>query len=128
MAHKTKVVTLLALAARTATGTGTGVSTGSEGTQPITGGSDGFTRHMLVFLSCTAAAGGTLDISIEGSMDGGTTYVPLTPSSPWVQVLAAGTSEQARRYDGPLPALIRALGTGASTPDHTYSVTAVLGG
>lgn len=126
--HMTKTVTLLAAAARTATATGTGISTSAEGTQPITGGAGGFTRNMLVFLSCTAAAGGTLDITVEGSMDGGTTYVPLTPSSPWVQVLAAGTSEQARYYEGPLPGLIRGIGTGASTPDHTYSLTAVLGG
>lgn len=124
--HDTKIVTLLASAARTATATGSGVGTGA-GNKPITDSQSGFTRHMQVFLDVTAAAAGTLDLTIEGSVDGGTTYIPLTASAAWTQVTTS-VSEQVRRYEGPIPPLIRAVGTAASSPNHTYSVRALLGG
>lgn len=124
--HSTKIVTLLASAARTATATGTGVST-TIANNGITGDQSGFTRHMQVFLDVTVATSGTLDLTIEGSVDGGTTYIPLTASAAWTQVTTS-VSEQVRRYEGPIPPLIRAVGTGASTPVHTYSVRALLGG
>ena len=124
--HDTKIVTLLASAARTATATGTGVGTGSSN-KPITDSQSGYTRHMQVFLDVTVATSGTLDLTIEGSVDGGTTWIPLTASATWTQVTTS-VSEQVRRYEGPIPPLIRAVGTGASTPVHTYSVRALLGG
>lgn len=124
--HDTKIVTLLASAARTATATGTGVGTGSSN-KPITDSQSGYTRHMQVFLDVTVATSGTLDLTIEGSVDGGTTWIPLTASAAWTQVTTS-VSEQVRRYEGPIPPLIRAVGTGASTPVHTYSVRALLGG
>ena len=124
--HDTKIVTLLASAARTATATGTAVGTGSSN-KPITDSQSGYTRHMQVFLDVTAAAAGTLDLTIEGSVDGGTTYIPLTASAAWTQVTTS-VSEQVRRYEGPIPPQIRAVGTAASTPNHTYSVRALLGG
>jgi hypothetical protein len=124
--HDTKIVTLLAAAARTSTATGSSVGTGSSN-KPITESQSGYTRHMQVFLDVTAAASGTLDLTIEGSVDGGTTWIPLTASSAWTQVTTS-VSEQVRRYDGPIPPVIRAVGTGASTPNHTYSVRALLGG
>lgn len=126
--HDTKIVTLLASAARTATATGTGVGTGSSN-KPITDSQSGYTRHMQVFLYTTAAVAGTLDVSVEGSLDGGTTWQPLTPSSAWTQVATtASVGIQNRRYEGPLPPLIRGVGTGATSPNHTYSLKAVLGG
>lgn len=124
--HSTKTVTLLASAARTATATGTAVSTGVR-SNGATGATDGFTRHLHVFLNVTAASSGTLDLTIEGSVDGGTTYFTLTPASAWTQVTTS-TGKQVRRYEGPIPPLIRAVGTAASTPSHTYEVKALLGG
>jgi hypothetical protein len=124
--HATKVVTLLASAARTATATGDAVSTTFR-TEPITGETEGYTRHMMVFLDVTAAAAGTLDLTIEGRVTGSDNWIPLTPASAWTQVTTS-VSEQVRRYDGPIPNEIRAVGTAASTPNHTYSVKAVLGG
>ena len=126
--HETKIVTLLAAAARTATATGSSTSTLNGPTNVITGGgTKGFTRHMQVFLDVTVATSGTLDLTIEGSVDGGATWIPLTASAAWTQVTTS-VSEQVRRYEGPIPPLIRAVGTGASTPIHTYSVRALLGG
>lgn len=124
--HCTKTVTLLASAARTATATGSAVSTG-KANKPITGETSGFTRHMQVFLDASAAAAGTLDLTVEGSTDGGTTWFTLTPASAWTQVTTT-PGKQVRRYEGPIPPQIRAVGTAASTPNHTYSVTALLGG
>lgn len=126
--HDTQTVTLLASAARTATATGSAVSTGGTN-KPISGSQSGFTRHMAVFLYTTAAVAGTLDLTIEGSLDGGTTWQTLTASSAWTQVATtASVGIQTRRYEGPLPPHIRAVGTAASSPNHTYSVKAVLGG
>ena len=126
--HDTKVVTLLASAARTATATGTGVGTGSSN-KPITDSQSGYTRHMQVFLYTTAAVAGTLDLTIEGSIDGGTTWQQLTASAAWTQVTTtASVGIQVRRYEGPIPPLIRAVGTATTSPNHTYSVKALLGG
>lgn len=124
--HKIKEVTLLASAARTATATGSSTGTG-KANRPITGDTEAFARHMQVFLNVTAAASGTLDLTVEGSLDGGTTWFTLTPSSAWNQV-TTGTGKQVRRYEGPIPSLIRAVGTAGGGPSHTYAVTAVLGG
>lgn len=120
-----KVVTLLAAAQRTATATGAAVGTG-KALKPITQDAEGFNRQMQVFLNCTAAAAGTLDLTIEGSIDGGVTFFTLAPASAWTQVTTT-PGKQCRRYEGPIPALIRAVGTAATSPDHTYSVTALLG-
>lgn len=119
-----KTLTLLASAARTATTTGDAVST-AKATKVITQSAEGFNRSMLVVLSATAAAAGTLDLTIEGSLDGGTTWATLTPSAAWTQVTTT-PGKQSRRYDGPIPALIRAVGTAATSPNHTYSVTALV--
>lgn len=123
---QSKTVTLLASAQRTSTGTGSAVST-LISTQPVSGTSEGLTRHMMVFLDVTAAAAGTLDLTIEGRFTPTGNWVTLTPSAAWTQVTTSA-SEQVRRYDGPLPNEIRALGTAATSPDHTYGVYAVLGG
>lgn len=126
--HMTKTVTLLASAARTATATGSAVATGHT-IKPITGDQEGYTRHMNVFLYTTAAVAGTLDLTIEGSLDGGTTWQTLTASAAWTQVTTtASVGIQVRRYEGPIPPHIRAVGTAATSPDHTYSVKALLGG
>lgn len=124
--HETKTVTLLASAQRTATATGDAVRTTTGPVKVITGDTaKGPTRHMQVFLDVSAAAAGTLDLTIEGKVNG--TWFTLTPASAWTQVTTT-PGKQARRYDGPIPSEIRAVGTAASTPDHTYTVSAVLGG
>jgi hypothetical protein len=122
--HKTKLVTLLSSSQRTSTTTGSAVSTLFK-TNSITGDTEGYTRHMNVFLSVTAAAAGTLDLTIEGKVNG--VWIPLSPSSAWTQVTTS-VSEQVRRYEGPIPDEIRAVGTQATSPDHTYEVNALLGG
>jgi len=128
--HTTKLVTLLASATRTTTATGTAVGTGLS-TKAVTGSTDGPTRHMQVFQSIGTVSGTTPteDLTIEGSNDGGTTYFTLTAASAWTQVTAS-TSKQVRRYEGPIPALIRAVATiGGTTPSYgTLAVTALLGG
>jgi hypothetical protein len=122
----TRTLTLLASAARTATATGSWISTAIS-TQPVSAITIGLSRHMHVFLNVSAASSGTLDLTIEGSVDGGTTAFTLTAASAWTQVTTS-TSKQVRRYEGPIPPLVRAVGTGASTPVHTYSVHALAGG
>lgn len=130
----TKVVELLASATRTATATGTGVGTGSSN-KPVTGSQSGLNRHMNVFQSVGTVSGTspTLDLDIEGSFDGGTTWYELTAlagtaASNWTQVTAS-TNKQVRRYEGPIPPMIRAVATiGGTTPSFgTHVVTAVLG-
>lgn len=123
--YATKVVTLLASAQRTSTATGSSVSTAIT-TYPGTGITLGVTQGMTVFLSVTAAAAGTLDLTIEGSPDG-TIWATLTPNAAWTQVTTS-TGTQSRYYVGPVPPYIRAKGTQATSPNHTYSVKAVLGG
>lgn len=120
-----KTVTLLASAARTSTTTGDPVSTLKGPAKVITGESDGFNGTMLVVLNVTAAAAGTLDLTIEGSIDNGTTWVTLAPASSWTQVTTT-PGKQSRTYAGPIPPMIRAVGTQATTPNHTYSVTALI--
>jgi hypothetical protein len=130
VAYGTRPVTLLASAARTATATGSAVPTGYSN-QPGYNITLGLSQEMLVFLNVTVATSGTLDLSIQGSFDNSTWYTmsPLigSGSAAWNQVTTS-TGAQARRFAGPLPTYVRALGTGASTPIHTYSVLAVLGG
>ena len=128
--HDTKIVSLLASATRTATATGTTVGTGA-GNKPITDSQSGFTRHMHVFQTVGTVSGTspTLDLTVEGSVDGGTTYFTLTAASAWTQVTGS-TNKQVRRYEGPIPPLVRAVATiGGTTPSFgTHVVTALLGG
>lgn len=128
--HKTKAVTLLASATRTATATGSGVNTLAR-VGAITGEAEGYTRHMHVFQTIGTVSGTspTLDLTVEGSIDGGTTYFTLTPSAAWTQVTAS-TSKQVRRYEGPIPPLVRAVATiGGTTPSFgTHEVKALVGG
>lgn len=122
----TRTLTLLASATRTATATGSWVSTAIS-QQPISAITIGLNRHMHVFLNVTTATSGTMDLTIEGSLDGGTTAFTLTAASAWTQVTTA-TGKQVRRYEGPIPPLVRAVGTAASTPSHVYTVHALVGG
>lgn len=115
---------LLALAARTSTTTGSAVSSvlGPERTlvKERTAG-----RQLGVWLKVTAAAAGTLDLAIQGS-DDGTTWVTMTPrEGAWTQVTTT-PGQQFRTFHGPLPRFIRAVGTQATSPNHTYSVEADL--
>lgn len=132
LASNTKTLVLLPSAARSkaaaAVTTGTAYSTLLRANS-VTGGSEGFTRHMNVFLDVTAASTATEDLTIEGRFTPTGNWVALAPSSAWTQVTATG--EQVRRYEGPIPNEIRAVlttgsGTGASAT--TISVTAVIGG
>lgn len=111
---------LLASAARTSTTTGSAVTAtlGAERTmqkERLAG------RQFGVWLKVTAAAAGTLDLSIQGS-DDGTTWVTMVPrEGGWTQVTTTpGT--QYRTYHGPMPKFVRAVGTQATSPNHTYSV------
>lgn len=127
----TRVLTLRASAASSATATGGWLSTAIS-SQPISAITIGLNRQMQVFLNVTAAATGTLDLTIEGSLDGGTTAFTLQPlagsaASAWTQVTTA-TSKQSRRYEGPIPPLVRYVGTIASSGVYTYSVHALVGG
>lgn len=117
---KTKTVTLLSSSQRTSTGTGSATSTKIKN-NVITSGDEQYTKALIV-LDVTAAAAGTLDLTIEGRTSSSANWVTLTPSSAWTQVTTS-VSEQVRTYEN-LPQEIRALGTAASSPDHTYSVTA----
>jgi len=123
--HATKTIVLLASAARTAAENGSAKSTLEK--QDVVGPGAayqrGFTRHMQVFFNVSAYTSGNSDLTIEGSLDGGTTWFTLTPSSAWVQV--AGTGKQVRRYEGPIPPQIRAVLTG--TCSFTAAVTALVG-
>lgn len=130
--HNTKTVTLLPSAARSkaaaAVTTGSAVSTLLRA-NTVTGGSEGFTRHMSVFLDVTGATTATEDLTIEGRFTPSGNWVALAASSAWTQVTATG--EQVRRYEGPIPNEIRAVlttGSGTGTSASTISVTAVLGG
>lgn len=132
MAHQTKVVNLLASATRTATATGTGQSTVTTQKPLVPGGvAEGLTRHMHVFQTIGTVSGTspTLDLTVEGSVDGGTTWFTLTASSAWTQVTAS-TSKQVRRYEGPIPPHVRAVATiGGTSPSFgTHKVDALLGG
>ena len=123
--HATKVVTLFSATARTASANGSSVGTG-ERTDSVMQSSEGYTRHMHVFTNTTAFTSGTNDVSVEGSVDGGTTWFTLTPSSAWTQI--TGTGKQVRRYEGPIPPLVRGVQTLAGGPNITTGMTALLGG
>lgn len=123
-----KIVTLFASAARTATTNGGAVGTG-KALKPITQDADGFNRHAMVFVDCTAASGTTptMDLVIQGRLSGSDAWITLAPSAAFTQVTAAG-QQQSRRIEGPLPPEIRAVATlGGTTPSFTFSVKAVLG-
>lgn len=120
-----KNLTLFASAARTATTNGSAVSL-KKRSKPITNDSEGYNRHMMVFLDVTAASGTspTLDLTVEGRVTGSDNWITLTPASAWTQATAA--TEQVRRYEGPLPDEIRAVATiGGTSPSFTFSVKAV---
>lgn len=127
--HKTKNATLLASATRTATATGSAVATGLSN-NPIKGDQEGFSRHMQVFQTVGTVSGTTptLDLTVQGSLDN-STWFTLTPSTPWVQVIAS-TNKQTRRYEGPIPPYVRAVATidGTNPSYGTHVVTALLGG
>lgn len=132
--QKTKNVTLLASATRTATATGDAVSTAGT-IKPITGDQEGYTYAMSVYQNVGTVSGTnpTLDLDIQGSADG-TNWFELTAlagtaASDWTQVTAS-TNKQERRYMGPLPNYVRAVATiGGTTPSYgTHFVTAILGG
>lgn len=120
MAQPVKEVILRNSANATATQTGSAVPTvirQSAISQPSEcyGG-------MMVYLAVTAAASGTLDLTMQGSNDN-SNWSTLNPNAAWTQVTTAA-SYQFRNYPAPLPKYIRYVGTGASTPDHTYGIRA----
>jgi hypothetical protein len=128
-----KAITLLPSAVRTKT-TGT-VTTGSAfntgvRSNPGTGGIVGFTRHMQIFEDGTAATNATESLAIQGRPVAGTgTWITLTPATSWTTV--SGVTSQVVRYEGPIPAEIRAVlttGSGTGNSVTTLSVTALLGG
>ena len=127
--QQTKTLTMFALASRTASANGTGLNT-LYNLLPITQDAEGYTRHMMVSLLVGTVTGTTptLDATVEGSWDGGTTYFTLTPSSPWTQVVAS-TNKQVRRYEGPLPPLVRGVLTiGGTSPVFPTTMLATAGG
>lgn len=126
----TRTLTLLASATRTATATGSWISTAIS-TQPISAITIGLSRHLHVFQTVGTVSGTspTLALTVEGSLDGGTTAFELTAASAWTAVTAS-TNKQVRRYEGPIPPLVRAVATiGGTSPSFgTHAVTALAGG
>lgn len=115
-----KAIALLASGARTSTSQGSAVSVLSGSSRPITGTAGDTPDYLAVQLTSTVASG-TLDLTIEGSMDG-TNYATLTPSAAWTQVTTTGV--QHRYYLG-VPKFVRAKYTiGGASPTHTFKVDA----
>lgn len=112
--------TLLASAARTATATGNAV-TSTLGAERYMQKERVSASQFAVWLIVTAAAAGTLDLTIQGS-DDDTNWVTMTPrEGAWTQVTTT-PGRQMRTYNGPVPRFLRAVGTAASSPNHTYEV------
>ncbi len=107
------VISLLAALQRTATATGASKDVSKLG------------GRALIILDVGAGAAGTLDVTIEEADDTGFTVNKATVLT-FAQVGAA-TAFVALALDVTnVRKFIRALGTQASTPDHTYGVTAVI--
>lgn len=116
-----QMVTFAASAARTTTGTGTGL-TGRDSADagPAFGEADRLRALLLV----TAASGTTptLDVVLEDSLDGGTTWTQI---GAFAQKTAAGN--EAINVTIPFGPLVRARWTIAgTTPSFTFAVTALI--
>lgn len=104
---------LLAAAARTASITGATMRA-NLGPFQIADRQRMAPMQMGVYLDVTAAAAGTLDLTVQGSWDG-TNWFTMTPrEGAWTQVTTS-PSRQYRTYHGPIPPFVRAVGTAASS-------------
>lgn len=123
--RQSRLVTLLAAAARTASVTGSGVVTNK-----LYVSSSGPMMYLptgaLLILEGSLSSG-TVDVVVEGSLDG-TNWFPLPLSSAFTQVTTVATThKQTRTIASPvIPAIVRATFTGASTPVYNLSLKALL--
>lgn len=120
-----RVVTLLAAAARTASVTGSAVV--ANQLYVSSSGANMYLPAGALLILEGSLSSGTVDVVIEGSLDG-TNWFPFPLNSTFTQVtLTATTHKQTRSLGGQVvPPYIRATFTGASTPIYNLSLKVIL--
>lgn len=108
------VRTVLASAARTTTGSTAAFGLAEAGAERV-----------AVGVSVTAVSGvsPTLDVALQWSHDGGTTWLPAQSADSFTQVTAAAGAVKVFEVKGPLFRV--AYTVAGTTPSFTFSVTAV---
>lgn len=102
---------VLASAARTASG--------NSGSLAIREASDR-SLHLLLSVTAIAGVGPTLDVSVEWSMDGGTTFAPSDPVDSFAQITVAKSVTETFTIKAPHYRVVYALA--GTTPSFTFSV------
>lgn len=102
---------LLASAARTATG-----NTGTIAVREATDQS----LHLLLSVTAVAGTAPTLDVSVEWSMDGGTTFAASDPVDSFAQITAAKNVSETYTIKAPHYRVVYAIG--GTAPSFTFSL------
>jgi hypothetical protein len=93
-------------------------STGTSGT--LTLGELGEDISLLVDVSAVSGTGPTLDLTVEWSHDGGTTWATADPADAFAQITAAGAKVKAFAVKAPAYRLRWTIG--GTTPSFTFSL------
>lgn len=92
---------------------------GDSGTIELRGGG----RELALFVDVTAKGADvdeTLDLTVEWSPDGGTTWFPAETADAFAQITAVGKVTKQFEVKGPDYRIVWALG--GTTPDFTFAV------
>lgn len=91
---------------------------GDSGSLELRGG--GRTLTLLVDVTAVAGTSPTLDLTVEWSPDGGTTWFPAETADAFAQITAVG--KVAKQFDMKAPDYRVVWALGGTSPDFTFAV------